>query len=176
MNKKFEEIKFDKMEIEKINFIKFEDSILFINYNNRLIGIDLDGNLIYNIELNNEEIFDIEFEENNSFYAMSDNKICFYSIPSYNQTELEFTAKIYDGTLTNNIEIFIKSNTGDQLVTLIDPETLEEIQPNYHIIYSNNSFIKIMGRKIKELIMRIKITPNTEIESIVVNSDRVFLK
>lgn len=176
MNNKFEEIIFDKLSFDKINFIKFEKDILYTSLDNKLIGMNLSGDVIYNIELDDSEIIDIIFDENNSFYAISDNKVSFYSIPSYNKSELEFTAKVYEGPSTNNIEIFVKSNTGDQLISFVDPDTLEEIQPNYHIIYNNDSFIKISGRNVKELIMKIRITPSTEIEGIVVNANRIFLK
>lgn len=176
MNIKFEEMIFDKVSFEKLNFIKFENQILYTSLDNKLIGMNLSGDVIYNIELDDSEILDIIFDENNSFYAISDNKVSFYSIPSYNKSELEFTAKVYEGPSTNNIEIFVKSNTGDQLISFVDPDTLEEIQPNYHIIYNNDSFIKISGRNVKELIMKIRITPSTEIEGIVVNANRIFLK
>jgi hypothetical protein len=176
INKKFEEIIFNKLDIDYVNFIKIENQSIYINYKDRLIVFDINGNIINNIKLDIDAIQDIIFESENKFYAISDTKLSLYSIPNYAKTEQEFTAQVYEGEATNNIEILIKSNTGDQLITLIDPESLEEIHPNFHMIYHNDSYIKITGRTITNLIMKIKVTEMTEIEGIVVNADRIFLK
>lgn len=170
----FEEIIYDKLSVTENNFVKLYDGKLHITYNDRLVCITEDGRIHRNMELGIENARNLTFI-NDKIYLTSGNTIYWYELPKYTYEE-NMTLDIYKGESTNNIEVLIAGSTGDQLITFVDPETLEDINPNYHMVYKNNSYIKITGRNITELVMKMKITKDTVIDGIVVNADRIFLK
>lgn len=172
--KEYKEIIFNKLPITGLNFIKFENSKIYINCQDKLLVIDEDGNIKSNIKLGFDKIQDIIFENNKAF-IFSGSELSWYIIPNY-IFENEFNAILYDGEPCNSIDIFVKGNTGNELIMLLDSETLEQIQPTYYATYKGNSYIKILGKTIKSLTAKITVFEDTVIEGIVVKADRIFVK
>jgi len=172
--KEYKEIIFDKIEIHNLNFVKFNKTNVYINYNDTLLVINEDGEIENNIKLDGLKSQDVIFD-GNKIYIPSNSELSWYTIPNY-IFEPEFNTILYDGDPCNSIDIFIKGNTGEELVTLLDPETLEQIQPTYYVTYQGNSYIKILGRTITSITAKITVFEGTEIEGIVVKADRIFVK
>lgn len=177
LHEEFDEFVFDKFEVDKLDYLKVVDRKIFFNANNRLIVIDFDKNVRGNLQLQNTKpVTDILFENDyKDIIVVSGDNLTTYSFPEYNYEET-FTAQIVDGESCNNIEIFIKSNTGKESIMILSGEELSQISPTNYIVTESNSYIRLLGNNSKSIVLKLTVPQDTIIEGIVVSLNRIFLK
>jgi hypothetical protein len=176
LEEKFEEILIKDLEFSNLDFMRIYDDEIIVSYNGRIISLNKDGKILRNLDLKDiGAIQDIYTEkEERKFVIVTEKGLFSFRFPEYSYEPL-FVAKVYEGEPINNIEIFMTSNTGRENVVLIDGETSTEIIPTYYIVNNQNTFIRLLGTT-TNLIMKINVPEDTEIDRIVVNAEKIFLK
>lgn len=176
LSKEYQEVIFTAFEIEKLSFVKIKNGEIYFSYDNKLIVIDETGKIIKNFKLKSERIDDIVFLENNKeLMVFSEKSAVLYSISDY-FPEAETTLSCTIGKDFNVTEIFSKSTNGKEKLVLVNGDTLEQIIPSVYLSFKEYTFIRILGSNFTNLIIKISIPEDTEIDGIIVYKDRIFLK
>ena len=89
----------------------------------------------------------------------------------------EVVLNIYKGETTcNNIDVFVKSTTGKEKIAFFDEDTMAQITPFYFGVYKNDIIIKLVGTTATNISMKIYIPSDSQVEGVVVNPNRAFMK
>jgi hypothetical protein len=175
LQKPFREFVFDKFKFKKLDFVDFTEDYFITGDGNFIYFLDARGNIEKNIKLS-KEVKDVFIMDANNLIVMTDKELISVSLPDY-ISEKNVMLNIYSSEVAcNNIDIFIKSNDANEKFAFIDLETSTEIAPYFLATHKNETIVKILGSTAKKIGMKILIPEGTEIEGIVVNPDRLFLK
>jgi hypothetical protein len=176
LSEPFKEFSFKNFLFSQLSFVELSEEYFIAADGNRLFYMNSEGGVEKNIQLS-ESVKDIFFTKDTSEFVMiSDQKIIKVTLPDYKH-ESELILNIFESDKDcNNIDIFIKSSDGREKYAFIDTETVSSIAPFYLATYENNTIVKLLGSTAKHIIMKISIPEGTQIEGIVVNANRLFLK
>lgn len=176
LSKEYHEIIFEKFSIEKLSFIKIKDGEIFFSFDNRLLVIDETGKILKNFKLNSDRIDDIIFmESNKEILVFSEKDVVLYKIFEYfPENEIVLSSPI--GKEFNLIEVFSKSNDGQEKILVVNEDTLDQIIPSVYLSFEKYTFIRILGSSASSIIIRMSVPEGTEIDGVIVHKDRIFLK
>jgi hypothetical protein len=175
LQKPFIEFSFDKFSFEKLSYVDMNEKHFVAAETNNVYFMDIDGKVERNISLNEEikSIFLTDIDD--EFIYITNDKIISVKLPKH--TDGDISLNVYSGeTNCNNIDIYIKSSTGKEKIVFLDADTLMQIAPFYYGVYNNDIIIKLLGSTSLNILMKIGIPEDSEIEGIVINPNRLFMK
>lgn len=168
-NKVFKEITLDEFTDIRVldgNFLILSKNMVYILSKDQLQETVKLPNSCDRIKIFNGEII-----------LSSDKSIVKFQLDKFEKKTETLSYLLFDDQdPCNNIDIFIKGATRTERVILVDGETNTEIIPSYYMMFKNNSIVKLMNSKVKKLILKLSVTPNSNVEGIVVRKNRMFLR
>lgn len=169
-----EEIIIDCLDITTYDgFLCISDNYVFLTKN--MLYIVRDNEVIGNFVLgeNCQGLYTFKGE----FYTTFRNNFGKFLVPSFETKSDKLSYVIFDGSEDcNNIDIFVGGATKAERLTLYDMDTNREILVSYHIVYKNNSIIKLMNCTSKRIKLVIDVSDKSKLEGIVVKSNKMFLR
>lgn len=114
---------------------------------------------------------------NGEIISSSNNRLVKFQLDKFDTVSdsLEYIV-LDDAEPCNNIDILVKGVGRSERITLIDAETKKEIPASYYILYKGNAIIKLMNCKSKKIVLRMAVTPTSNVEGIVIKKNRIFLR
>jgi len=173
---KFEEIVIKDIEFDSLDYVRIYGGEILVSYKNRILVFNLQGKVQKNLVLREMDYVKDIFTENEErkFLVISKDSVVLFKFPEYLQ-ESTFSASIYNGAPVNSIEVLVSSKTGKENIVLIDGETSAQIIPTFYLVHEGNSYIRYFGT-IRNVSLKIDLLEDSEIERIVVNAEKVYLK
>jgi hypothetical protein len=175
LSKEFKEFSFNRFSFNRLDFIELNEEFFMAGDGNKLYFLNAKGEVERNLELSGK-IKNIYVKNQYEFYLISGEKLIEVKVPEYKETP-EIVLDVFSSeNPCNNIDIYVKGSSGKEKFVFIDKDTLTQIAPYYIGVYEKNTIIKLLGSTAKNITMKMTTSSETEIEGIVVNADRVFLK
>lgn len=171
---------YDKVPVNFDNFYSYKlanDGIYFI-IGNRMIKYDVEDNIVENILLNNFlTTHDVISLDASSFIAIDKKDVVIYPFQTYSYYP-ELTFNIYDKQdKCNNINIYIKSSTGNESITFFNAITKEQITPDFYGLTEENEFlISLRNVNATKIYMGIDLKKDSSIGGIVINCNQEYYK
>lgn len=168
---------YDKIDIKYDNYTYFNiiNDKIYTVIEDRLLTFDFDFNILSNIKLNNNYKY-VLITDNLDTYASNG-----YMIDKINLIKDESTnsivLNIIKNSISNNIDILIKTKNYNDNVVLTDSDTLLQIKPYFYARLNNEySLIKLINCKSKNINMSMNLVEGSIIEGVVVHKNTALLK
>lgn len=114
---------------------------------------------------------------NGEVVAISGNNLVKFQMTKFSTSMDTLTYNILNSEdACNNLDILIKNAGRAERVTLLDGNTNREIQASYYLLYKGNAVLKLMNCKSTNIILKLAVTPTSNVEGIVVRKNRMFLR
>ena len=172
------ELNFNIQDIEYDDLIDFNkiNNRFYITLKNQLIVLDNNLNLLENYLLGGTAKFNFVKVTRKGIYAIDGKDVYSYSIPAKNYQKITDITILNETTLCNNIDVFIKMSSDNQ-VLFLNGETGQKFNPYFYMKLENQyHIIKITNNNYKKIIMRIGVNESSKIDGIVIHKNRIFYK
>ena len=172
--KPYEEIIFNKFEIDDISDFAIIGKKTIVASGSKLYVFNDDTSLIYNFNLK-RHIYAFSFS-NDTFNVAAGHSFIEFKLPEFERKEESIVLRIYEDDPCNNIDVYIDGlRENREKVEFFDESTMKEILPVFYIYDHDQLIVKFMNANCSTILMRLGLKEDSIVRSIVVKRNAIFL-
>ena len=172
--KPYEEIIFNKFEIDDISDFAIIGKKTIVATGSRLYIFNDDMRLLYNFNLK-RHIYAFTFA-NDKFHVAAGHAYIEFDLPEFERKEETVALKIYDDEPCNNIDVYVDGlRENRETVEFFDESTMREIRPVFYVYDHDQLIVKFMNSNCNKILMRLGLKEDSIVRSIVVKRNAIFL-